>query len=97
MNHLGTIQIETDRLKLRKFNISDSQALFNNWANDMEVTKFLTWSPIMSVETAESILSDWIESYSDNKFYQQVGICMLQGGYDGNFTKYSIFKRTIQK
>ena len=47
MNHLGTVQIETDRLILRKFNISDAQALFNNWTNDVEVTKFLTWSPIM--------------------------------------------------
>lgn len=39
MNHLGTVQIETDRLQLRKFIISDSRALFNNWANDVEVTK----------------------------------------------------------
>ncbi|EXG85596.1 acetyltransferase, ribosomal protein N-acetylase [Clostridium sp. ASBs410] len=70
MNHLGTIQIETDRLILRKFNRSDSQALFNNWANDEEVTKFLTWSPITSAEEAERILSDWIYRYSDNKFYQ---------------------------
>lgn len=70
MNHLGTLQIETDRLKLRKFNKSDSQALFSNWGNDMEVTKFLTWSPIMSVETADSILINWTDSYSDDKFYQ---------------------------
>lgn len=70
MNHLGTVQIETDRLKLRKFNISDSLALINNWGNDEEVTKFLTWSPIMSLETAQSILLDWIDSYSDDKFYQ---------------------------
>ena len=70
MNHLGTVQIETDRLKLRKFNISDSLALLNNWGNDEEVTKFLTWSPIISLETAQSILLDWIDSYSDDKFYQ---------------------------
>jgi hypothetical protein len=35
MNHLGTVRIDTDRLVLRKFN-----------------------------------LSDWINNYSDNKFYQ---------------------------
>ncbi|MDR7810381.1 GNAT family N-acetyltransferase [Lacrimispora sp.] len=70
MNHLGTVQIETDRLILRKFNISDTKALFRNWANDAEVTKFLSWSPIMSAEEAERILSDWINRYSDNKFYQ---------------------------
>lgn len=70
MKHLGTAQIDTDRLILRKFNASDSQALLNNWANDPEVTKFLTWLPLTSLETAESILSDWIDNYSDNKFYQ---------------------------
>jgi len=70
MNHLGTVEIETDRLKLRKFNISDSLALLNNWGKDEEVTKFLTWPPIMSLETAQSILVDWIDSYSDDKFYQ---------------------------
>lgn len=70
MKHLGTVQIETDRLKLRKFNASDSQTMFNNWGSDMEVTKFLSWSPITSIETAKSILSDWIDSYSDDKFYQ---------------------------
>ncbi|WP_041701744.1 GNAT family N-acetyltransferase [Gottschalkia acidurici] len=70
MNHLGTVQIETDRLILRKFDISDLHALFNNWGNDIEVTKFLTWPTIMSVETAESILSNWVDSYADKKFYQ---------------------------
>lgn len=70
MKHLGTVQIVTDRLILRKFNVSDSQALFNNWANDLEVTKFLTWLPLTTLETAVSILSDWIDNYSDNRFYQ---------------------------
>jgi len=33
MHHLGTVQIETDRLKLRKFNKLDSQVVFNNLGN----------------------------------------------------------------
>lgn len=70
MKHLGTVQIETDRLVLRKFNSSDAQAMFNNWANDPEVTKFLMWPAHKSVEVSESILSEWIKGYSDEKFYQ---------------------------
>lgn len=70
MKHLGTVQIDTDRLVLRKFNSSDAQALFNNWVNDPEVTKFLVWSPLTSIEVAKSILSDWIDNYSDDMFYQ---------------------------
>jgi [ribosomal protein S5]-alanine N-acetyltransferase len=70
MKHLGTVELDTDRLILRKFNILDSQALFNNWANDPEVTKFLTWPHLLTVDAAHSILSDWINSYSNNRFYQ---------------------------
>lgn len=70
MKHLGTVQIYTDRLVLRKFNSLDVKAMFNNWANDSEVTKFLMWPSHKSVEVSDSILSDWIESYSDEKFYQ---------------------------
>ena len=42
MNHCGTKQIETDRLILRRFESTDADAMFQNWASDPEVTKFLT-------------------------------------------------------
>ncbi|MBD7912264.1 GNAT family N-acetyltransferase [Clostridium cibarium] len=70
MNHLGTVEIETERLKLRKFYISDAKAMFNNWANDSEVTKYLTWPALTSVKAAENTLSNWINNYSDSRFYQ---------------------------
>lgn len=81
MKHLGTVQISTDRLLLRRFNSSDAQALFNNWANDSEVTKFLVWPPLASVEVAKNILSDWIDNYSDDKFYQWA-IILKENGDD---------------
>ena len=34
MNHLGTINLETDRLILRKFKIEDAEDMYNNWASD---------------------------------------------------------------
>lgn len=43
MNHKGTIQLETERLILRRFTIDDAPAMFKNWASDPEVTKFMTW------------------------------------------------------
>lgn len=43
MNHCGTYTIETKRLLLRKFMVEDAEAMFQNWASDKEVTKFLTW------------------------------------------------------
>ena len=42
MEHKGTIRLETDRLILRQFKIEDAENVFNNWASDDEVTKYLT-------------------------------------------------------
>lgn len=41
MNHKGTMTIETERLILRRFEISDVEAIFRNWECDAEVTKYL--------------------------------------------------------
>lgn len=69
MNHKGTVKLETDRLILRRFVIEDADDMFINWANDDEVTKFLTWLTHTSVDVSKEILSDWIERYEKNDFY----------------------------
>lgn len=70
MVHLGTQRLETSRLILRPFVKEDAQAMFDNWASDPEVTKFLSWPTYKSVEDANSILNIWIPQYSDPSFYQ---------------------------
>lgn len=70
MNHLGTVPLETDRLFLRPFAISDAQAMFDNWASDPEVTRYLIWPTHTSIEVTQSVLSDWCSHYSENTFYQ---------------------------
>ena len=59
MNHKGTILLETNRLILRKFVIEDSEAMYNNWASEDEVTKFLTWPTHSDVEVTRAVLSSW--------------------------------------
>ena len=34
MNHLGTIELKTDRLILRKFKETDAEAIFNSFINN---------------------------------------------------------------
>ena len=41
MNHCGTKTIETDRLLLRAFCLSDITVAYNNWTSDGRVTEFL--------------------------------------------------------
>lgn len=70
MKHLGTKQLETQRLILRRFELSDAEAMFRNWASDDEVTRFLMWPSHTDVSVSEAILKDWVGKYSDLKFYQ---------------------------
>lgn len=69
MKHSGTKRIETTRLILRTFVLEDAEAMYRNWANDSEVTKFLTWPPHESVQVTESILKDWVSQYERDDYY----------------------------
>ena len=63
MNHIGTREIATERLTLRRFEIEDAENMFYNWANDPEVTKYITWKENDSGETTENILNKCIAKY----------------------------------
>ena len=70
MKHIGTQNIETNRLLLRPFRIDDAQSMYENWANDPEVTKFLMWPVHESIEVSKAILVDWTSHYCERDYYQ---------------------------
>ncbi len=70
LRHKGTRTIETERLILREFRMEDAVDMLNNWANDSEVTKYLTWQPHGNLEVTNEILSSWVNSYDDKEYYQ---------------------------
>ena len=70
MKHLGTKQLETDRLILRRFAAEDGEVMYRNWASDPEVTKFLTWPAHETVEVSRWVVNDWISHYGEDNFYQ---------------------------
>lgn len=70
LTHKGTQTIETARLLLRQFRMDDVQPMFDNWASDPEVTKFLTWPVHTSVEISRMVLEDWVKSYESKEYYQ---------------------------
>ena len=69
MKNLGTKRLETDRLVLRRFVMEDATDMYQNWASEPEVTRFLTWPAHKDVETSKNILQDWIKRYDNNDFY----------------------------
>ena len=70
MNHIGTQTIETNRLILRRFELSDARAMFDNWASDGEVTKYLTWPAHADVSVTERILGEWVPQYEEDNCYR---------------------------
>lgn len=63
MNHVGTQTIETPRLILRPFVMADARAMYENWASDPEVAKYVTWPAHSSVEVTRMLLGEWIVRY----------------------------------
>ena len=60
--------IETDRLILRKFKPEDAHDIYFNYANDDEVTKYLTWNTYKSEDDAVSYLSGFVLPDYENEY-----------------------------
>ncbi len=56
-------RLETERLLLRKPHPDDARAIFEGWAQDQEVTRYLTWRPheqiVQTAEFAHSRIRAW--------------------------------------
>lgn len=50
--------------------MDDADMMCRNWANDYDVTKFLTWPAHSSVDISKAVLADWIPLYENDDYYQ---------------------------
>ena len=70
LKHNGTRTIETERLILRQARMEDAEPMFRNWANDPEVTRYLTWPTHGSVDVTKKVITSWIAGYEKTDYYQ---------------------------
>lgn len=70
MNHKGTVKLETNRLILRRITMDDAQEMFDNWASNPNVTKFMTWPTHSDVEITKTVINYWIKNYENFTYYQ---------------------------
>ena len=70
LNHVGTITLETERLILRRFTADDTEAVYNNWTSDNEISKYMRWEHHKNINETRIKIDDWLERYNKNNFYQ---------------------------
>ena len=94
MNKTGTQRIETHRLILRPFRIEDADDMYNNWASDPDVTKFLTWPAHSSVDTTRTLLENWISRYENGNCFNWAIEWKKTGSVIGNISVVHLDERT---
>ena len=72
MKNIGTKNLETERLVLRKFVPSDYIKAYENYCTDENVTRYMTWYPHKDLNETKELVNGWVSKYNDNKFYHWV-------------------------
>ena len=86
MRHVGTVPLETDRLLLRRFDPLDAASMYQNWASDPQVTKYLTWSTHESPEVSQGFVNWCVGQYALPNFYKWAVVWKETGAVIGNIS-----------
>ena len=62
---LNSTKLETKRLILRNFEMSDAEAMFRNWASDPEVVRFMPYDVCNSIEETKKRITEWMRYFED--------------------------------
>ena len=65
-------RIETERLTLRKPRRDDAPAIFSAYAQDLEVTRYMTWRPHKSMEETYRIVELMLKLWDEGDAYSYV-------------------------
>jgi RimJ/RimL family protein N-acetyltransferase len=59
------IKLETERLLLRRFERSDAESMFRNWASDPDVVRFLPYDACLTLEDTKRRIDRWIGYFAE--------------------------------
>lgn len=72
MKYVGTKQIETERLILRKIVRKDAYKAYENWCNSDKVSQYVLWEKHKNVEETLKLYEDWVLKYGDPKTFRWI-------------------------
>lgn len=106
MEHIGTRPIDTPRTLLRRITPADAEDMFGNWANDPEVTRYLTWRPHGSIEVTRQVIALWqqengspdryhwcIEWKENRAVIGTIGVVLLDAAHSAAEVGYCLSRR----
>lgn len=72
MKYIGTRNLETERLILRRLTKEDAKEAFNNWCNSDNVSKYVLWEKHKDVSVTEKLYEMWEKEYEDLTTYRWI-------------------------
>ena len=70
MRYVGTQELETERILLRRLLPQDADMMYQNWASDPAVTRWLRWEPHKNAAETRELLTAWATLYPNPDYYQ---------------------------
>lgn len=70
MKQIGTKNLETERLILRKLTIEDAPYAYEHWCSNPNVCKYTMWDKHNSVEDTKKLYEIWEKEYEDPTIYR---------------------------
>lgn len=89
---MGTVKLNTKRLCLRPWEMEDAQAMFENWASDDEVTRYLLWFSHKELEETEEVVQSWVKLYEDLSYYHWVVVLKETGEPIGSVNLFDLHR-----
>lgn len=81
MTRTAATELESERLILRSFRLDDATAMYENWASDPAVTRYLGWLPHKCPNESQELIRSWFKMAEDPGFYEWAidlkGTCMV--------------------
>lgn len=89
MRHAGTQELETGRLLLRRLLPEDADMMYQNWASDPDVTRFLRWEPHKNELETLALLAAWATLYPNPDYYQWAMVEKASGQVFGSISLFN--------
>ncbi len=71
--------LETPSLRLAYLQQGQAKTIYEAWASDFMVTRYLTWYPHKEVHDTEKLLNHWLREYED-PLTERFGLYKKEGG-----------------